>query len=237
VPFKEPQEKQRGCGSGRSLRALRKVGLQAVGVEVSEILVARLRQNGLQAIKGLAPDFPWDDSQPFAITFFEVLEHIPNLMEVIEPLKKRFPKACILASVPSPFRAGLLLYRQRNLSDFPPNHFLRWTPKALEIFFEKVGYSKVTIELPAPIGSELMPGLGQLMTKFIDFHHFAPQESLPSDTRISKFASASEKARATAILWAHKGYQVLMDLLGFPKAWAACRRGASAASMLVIAEP
>src|SRR5712691_2348427 len=151
-----------GCGVGRFLHALQKSRFQGVGLEVSTGVVKLLNLRGLKAIEGLVPDFQWDGPEPFAITFFEVLEHLPNPGSVIDRLKKRFPSTYILASVPSPSRPDLLLYGRRSIADYPPHHFLRWTPTALDVFFQRLGYSKVTVQFPAPIGSEVMPGLGQV---------------------------------------------------------------------------
>jgi hypothetical protein len=68
---------------------------------------------------------------------------------------KRFPGTGIRASVPSPTRANLHLHGEPGLSDRPPNHFVRWTPEALEIFFRGQGFRRATVHLPAPSGSEL----------------------------------------------------------------------------------
>jgi 2-polyprenyl-3-methyl-5-hydroxy-6-metoxy-1,4-benzoquinol methylase len=225
-----------GCGVGRFQRALQNTTLRAVGVEVSETLVALLNRRGLTAIQGEAPDFPWPDTEPFAITFFEVLEHLPNPAEVMERLKHRFPNAAIIASVPSPLRASLLRSGQRGAADFPPHHFLRWTPKALEIFFKKLDYTTVTVELPSPIGSELMPAARQFVPK-------AGKGRGPKSAQNSPFMKTDTqrsllgRCQATAVVWMHRGYQVAMDCVGAPKAWLAARQGASTASMLVIAEP
>ncbi len=229
-----------GCGAGRFLRSCQRTGFQAVGVEVSGALVELLSRSGLRAIRGMAPDFPWDDSDPFAITLFEVLEHIPNPGNVVQDLKARFPKASILASVPSPFRVQLLLHGQRGASDFPPNHFLRWTPKALEIFFHKLGYSNVTVEVPPPVGSELMPGLGQIFSKRIRFRRpaslkYAANSSFTADTETRSLLL--RKLESTGAVWMHRGYQQAINLIGTPIARSEARKGGSAASMLVIAEP
>lgn len=225
-----------GCGAGRFLRVLLNAQFQAVGVEISEALVDLLNRSGLHAIRGHAPDFAWRGPAPLAITFFEVLEHIPVPIQVIEPLRERFPNTCIIASVPSPFRAGLLLYGKRGLSDYPPNHFLRWTPKALEILFKNAGYSGVTVKIPAPVGSELMPGLGQLLSRFVTRKAPTHREGSSSEN-VSGSPSVFSKIAATAFLWMHRGYQVGMNVIGTPKAWHAYKKGTSAASMLVIAEP
>ncbi len=235
-----------GCGSGGFLRALHASGLEGVGVEVSPRLVELLRQSGMRAILGAAPDFPWSGEEPFAITFFEVLEHFPDPSRVIRVIKTRFPHARILASVPSPFRADLFLHGKRGLSDLPPNHFLRWTPRALESFFLRLGCSRVKVLLPAPIGSELMPGITQLLSRAriagrSSFRRAAApvmegNAGSSAGRRVMMRLGMRQRTAATAVIWLQRAYQASMDVAGAPKALLARMRGASAGSMLVVAE-
>ena len=225
-----------GCGVGRFQRALQRTGFQGLGVEVSDALVASLNRSGLTAIKGEAPDFPWDGAEPYAITFFEVLEHLPDPAEVLLRLRVRFPKSAILASVPSPRRASLLRHGQREAFDFPPHHFLRWTPKALEIVFQRLEFAKVVVEQPPPIGSELMLALGQILPRTSKARCSA-SVGMAQIPDLEECRSVLKRTAATALVWTHRGYQVAADVVGAPKAWFAARHGASAASMLVIAEP
>jgi hypothetical protein len=201
-----------------------------VGVEVSPALVELLSRDGMEVFQGAAPDFPWSGEPPLAITFFEVLEHFPEPSRIIGSLAKRFPGTAILASVPSPTRARLLLHGERSPSDFPPNHFVRWTPRALEIFFRDQGFEKVTVTVPPPPGSELLPGLGQLL------RNFSRPLGKPSPSRESTQAGLSRRIGITGLLWMHRAWQLAADVIGALPAWRARRRGASASSMLVVAE-
>ena len=230
-----------GCGTGRFLRALNRHGFQSVGIDISAEIVDLLSKAGLTAVQGKAPDFPWNGEDPFAITFFEVLEHIPMPVEMLNTLRERFPKTAIIASVPSPYRPGLLFKGKRGLSDYPPNHFLRWTPKALEIAFQKAGYREVKVILPKPVGSEMLPGLGQIVFKLrerLRSGRKGEQGATPQQRKQrSNEITLTHRIKTTAALWILYLYQRTADVVGFPKAWLASRRGASAASMLVIAEP
>src|ERR1017187_9890609 len=155
-----------GCGTGRFLRALKNARLSRVGGELSAVTVQLLNRAGLKAVQGASPGFPWESPEPFAITFFEVLEHLPEPREIIEPLKKRFPRAVILASVPSPTGQSA---RNKSPADSPPHHYLLWTPTALERFFGQLGYSKVTVQVPKPPGYEQMATCGMFLSRFKRF--------------------------------------------------------------------
>jgi SAM-dependent methyltransferase len=221
-----------GCGSGGFLWALHKAGLHGVGVEVSPLLVELLQRKNLRSIYGAAPDFPWEGGEPHAITFFEVLEHFPDPSPIIGTLKKRFPHARIIASVPSPFRAALFLHGLRTDSDFPPHHFTRWTPKALELFFHREGYRRVRVYIPSPMGSELFPGVGKIWGAISRRDGITIQGEARNGAR----TGAAKRIAATATLWLQRGYQAAMDIVGAPKAYLSRLRGASAGSMLVVAE-
>jgi len=151
-------------------------------------------------------------------------------------LRERFPATSILASVPSPYRPALLLKGERNLSDYPPNHFLRWTPKALEIAFQRAGYREIKVILPPPVGSEMLPGLGQLLCKLRKKQQSVLTSSATGEKKRSNVHLVT-RLKATSALWALWLYQRMADIAGFPKAWLARRKGASSASMLVIGKP
>jgi hypothetical protein len=122
------------------------------------------------------------------------------------------------------------------MSDYPPNHFVRWTPKALEIAFQRAGYQEIKVILPPPVGSEMLPGLGQLLYKLRKKQQSVLTSSATGEKKHSNLHLVI-RVKATSALWALWLYQRIADIAGFPKAWLAKQKGASAASMLVIAKP
>ncbi len=225
-----------GCGAGRFLRALKKARFDGVGVDVSPRLVDLLNDLGLRAEVGTAPDFTWHGTTPFAITIFEVLEHLPDPLPVLDDLRRRFPDAHVLASVPSPFRASVILRGAHGSADYPPHHFLRWTPKSLKIAFAAVGYGRTDVTLPPPVGDEFVPGLGQLLSK-------VRGRSSPRDPARGGPGHGAQRRSsrgglaATLILIAHFSYRISARAVGAIPASRARKRGATAASMLVRASP
>jgi SAM-dependent methyltransferase len=225
-----------GCGTGRFLRALKNSRIHAAGVELSAVTVQLLNRAGLQAIQGSAPDFPWESPEPFAIAFFEVLEHIPEPRSVIEPLKKRFPKSVIVASVPSPKRWPPA---DGGPADSPPHHYLSWTPAALERFFTGIGFTKVSVQMPEPIGYEQMPSCGAFLSRFNRFQLRRSPESAGGGPppKSPRPLPATPSVAMTCKIWLLAGYHLAINLMGRPSARRAARQGFSASSMLVVAEP
>ena len=225
-----------GCGTGRVLRALKNARLSGVGVELSAVTVQLLNRAGLKAVQGAAPGFPWESPEPFAITFFEVLEHLPEPREIIQPLKKRFPRAVILGSVPSP--TGQCAHN-KSPTDSPPHHYLLWTPTALERIFGQLGYSKVTVHVPKPAGYEQMASCGMLLSKLNRFRPRPSSRTAPAapPTHPSTQTPSGRTLAATLKVWLLYAYHGWINVLGAPKARRAGREGFSASSMLFIAEP
>jgi SAM-dependent methyltransferase len=225
-----------GCGTGRFLRALKNIQLSGVGVELSAVTVQLLNRAGLKSIQGAAPDFPWESPEPFAIAFFEVLEHLAEPRQVIEPLKKRFPRAAIIGSVPCPTGTSA---GNKSPADSPPHHYLLWTPTALERFFGQLGYARITVQVPEPPGYEQMATCGMFLSRFKRFRSRPSSGTAPtvaqSDSSIPH--PGSGPLAATLKIWLLWAYHLWIDVVGAPRARRAARKGFSASSMFFVAEP
>ena len=137
-----------GCGTGRFLGVLSRRSYRGIGIDPAEPVVSALRSLGYDAHVGSVPGLRWDGTIPAVIVLFEVLEHLVDPLAVLHELRTLFPAAHVGASVPSPFRAGLK--RGRGRTDYPPNHFLRWTPFALQRAFERAGYRRSRLRFLLP---------------------------------------------------------------------------------------
>lgn len=151
-----------GCGTGRFLMALQKEGFRPLGMDVAKEPIKILKENGLQVAVGTIADYPSDWPEPDAVTMFEVLEHLSAPVTFLKSIITRFPKTPLLLSVPSPKRYG----REGDIGDYPPNHFTRWTEKALAIAIESAGYKSKVI-FPKVISGEITgTNVGRLIAKF-----------------------------------------------------------------------
>jgi hypothetical protein len=140
----------------------------------------------------------------------------------------------VFASVPSPRRVAVLKGARRPV-DYPPNHFLRWTPSALEELFLGLGYRSVHVELPPPPGSDVMPGASTVLRRIVRRRPVG--DARPATAEAPATASGSSRLAATAAVLGARAYQRAANVAGYPVARRWSARGASASSMLVIASP
>jgi SAM-dependent methyltransferase len=228
-----------GCGTGRFLSVLSRRSYRGIGIDPAEPVVSALRSLGYDAHVGSMPGLRWDGPTPAVVTLFEVLEHLVDPLAVLEELRTRFPAARVGASVPSPFRAGLK--RGRGQTDYPPNHFLRWTPSALQRVFERAGYRVVEIAVPPPAGSELLAGAGALLPLSV-LRRLAHRGGVtsnggPHPGRSGESPGMLRRIVATTALMAHQTWGVFATVAGTPGARLAARQGWSSSSMAVWAVP
>jgi SAM-dependent methyltransferase len=227
-----------GCGTGRFLRAARRAGFEVVGIDPAPTIVGVLQQLGFDVREGALPNLGLEDRAVGGVTLFEVLEHLPDPVPALCELRRRFPLAVVGVSVPSPLRAGL----ERGIrgpSDYPPNHYLRWTPESLRLAFQRAGYAEVEIALPKPLGREFMPGMGSLALRW---RRHRSREDRGAGTDVAPLMARFQTPRvgrltATMILIGHSLAGSLLSGLGWVAARRAACRGRTSSSMALIAVP
>lgn len=86
-----------GCASGYVLLEARRRGWEAAGVEISSTATARARGRGLcvEATFALASDDL--DGRPTAVTFFQVLEHLPDPTDALAEVVRRAAPGAVVA--------------------------------------------------------------------------------------------------------------------------------------------
>ncbi|MEM4620694.1 MAG: class I SAM-dependent methyltransferase, partial [Desulfurococcaceae archaeon] len=100
------------------------------------------------------------------ITFFEVLEHQDRPREFLETIKSMLkPGGYIAGSVPN--RESLIVKMYRRISpqtDFPPNHFLRFSKSTLISLLERTNFCDVKVETTPVKVSGLITYLQRFIT-------------------------------------------------------------------------
>ncbi len=95
-----------GCGTGLLLHGVSQLARRAFGVDLSDGMLARARQRGLEVVQGSATELPFADASFDVAYSFKVLSHVPDL-------EKAFAE---VARVVRPGGVALLeLYNTRSL--------------------------------------------------------------------------------------------------------------------------
>jgi SAM-dependent methyltransferase len=135
-----------GCGTGNFLAAARAMGYEVSGTELDRNAAGFAKEKlGLPRVFGLTIEGfteKYPDEKFDVVTFFEVLEHQAEPAAFLEKVRSCLrPHGYIGLSVPN---------RERWLTgpdvfDYPPNHFLRWSPEALRKFLSARGFETLSV--------------------------------------------------------------------------------------------
>jgi SAM-dependent methyltransferase len=142
-----------GAGRASLARKLAKCGYNVTTVEISGELVKALSEAGLRS--RLSDDLDDVGGGAAVVILTEVLEHLVDPAALLRELHRRYPRAVIMASVPSPRRTAV---RRNRLETWegPPNHLSRFSLVGLQSLFERSGYSAELV-LPHPRPLDLVP--------------------------------------------------------------------------------
>ncbi len=140
-----------GCGTGNFLLAARSAGFEVTGIELDPGAI-RFIQTQLH-IENVFPFSITEFSakhpatQFSVVTFFEVLEHQAEPAPFLQAIKLCLaPRGYVALSVPNRNR----WMTAPDVLDYPPNHFLRWSPAAIKNFLAAQGFELLTLrEQPA----------------------------------------------------------------------------------------
>lgn len=136
-----------GCGIGEFLAEIQKRGAEVWGVDFNKNHT-KIAENKF----GLKNIYTMDFSEFFSkkdlpqfdmITFFGLLEHIDNPLELVQNVKKILkPGGVIVASATSKDN----LVSGRGCLDVPPHHLSQWSPRSISNLFGKIGFNIFHLE-------------------------------------------------------------------------------------------
>lgn len=128
-----------GCANGVFVNAARELGIDAEGVELSEIAVAEARGCGLPVRVGTLADIPSGENYD-CITAFDVLEHVTDpglfLSQLVSLLK---PSGMVVITVPNQRSYSAKLMRARWYFYIPDEHLHYFDPGTLSRLVSRHG--------------------------------------------------------------------------------------------------
>jgi hypothetical protein len=129
-----------GSGLGFFLHTLRREGFRAVGLDVAELAVEMIRQDGFEIWHGTLDSVPADFVRPDAIVSLFVLHHLEDPIGFFRSLRRRWPAAPI----------AIAEYGQvgpNRAAAFPPRTLHRWNSTALALAMRQGGYQAQSIDV------------------------------------------------------------------------------------------
>jgi SAM-dependent methyltransferase len=139
-----------GCGSGNFLKKLRKLGVDAIGLEINKTAADKAVADGLNVSCVPLDLYSNDHVSKFdCVVSFQVLEHIVDpvkfLKHQIQTLKSQ---GLLIISVP--YGLGVISRNHHNLFEIPPHHMIRWSEQSFDFLMNVLPIKKVKV-VYAPI--------------------------------------------------------------------------------------
>jgi 2-polyprenyl-3-methyl-5-hydroxy-6-metoxy-1,4-benzoquinol methylase len=139
-----------GCAAGYFLQIAQHDGWDIAGVELSRDMAAQASQMLDISVATTLDDLP--AGQFDAITLWEVIEHIPDPLAVMQQLCARLrPGGVLMLSTPNTGHWQAVRAPERWRSYRPPSHLLYFTATTLEETLHKAGFERITIHKVAPL--------------------------------------------------------------------------------------
>jgi 2-polyprenyl-3-methyl-5-hydroxy-6-metoxy-1,4-benzoquinol methylase len=131
-----------GCGDGRCLHALSRLGHSCYGIDVNPNAIKKARTLGLANLTCASLNGEYADKFRgfFHLIFsFHTLEHLDNPGQIIDYLSHMCRENGLLyLSVPNPERLSAKLFEET--WDAPPYHLTKWSQKCLRCLWESKGF-------------------------------------------------------------------------------------------------
>ena len=148
-----------GCGYGGTVHAARGMGWEATGVDIDPALVAAGRERfGADLRCGTLPDPRLPGGRFGFIRMRDVIEHLPNPLEVLVELRRLLaPGGVVLIATPNegslPTRVRDLASARRTLvaTVSPPHHLHGFAPGTLRRLLERAGLLPLEITTTTPV--------------------------------------------------------------------------------------
>jgi SAM-dependent methyltransferase len=153
-----------GCAYGFFVKAAKKAGWEAEGLEVSEFAADYGRKKyHLDIYTGTLESYASSKGQTQfgAITMLDVLEHLPDQIETIKTISSLLaPGGIVVAKVPNVTSLRATLARSRWRQFKPPEHLHYFTPRSIALLFRSAGITVRYISKTGGLGLNLKGGSG-----------------------------------------------------------------------------
>jgi SAM-dependent methyltransferase len=138
-----------GCGSGSFLMRMRRQGWNVTGLDMSEAVVHRLRdQLGLQALCGSLPHPGLVRAQFDVITMWQSLEHVHQPLEVLQAANEILAAdGKLIVAVPNIDSLAFRWFGSAWNGLDLPRHLVHFTPETLRLMLRRAGFRAGRVQM------------------------------------------------------------------------------------------
>ena len=190
-----------GCGLGDMVAAMSRLGMQAEGVEPSEVAAQKAREAGLKVFCGMLEDAHYDDETFDSICMFHVLEHTPDPVGLLCECRRILkPGGELIIGVPNYNSLMFRLLDSDWIGLHQPHHLQHFRPASMEHVADRAGFRLSAIETES-----LVEHVEGEFTKWLRLRLFIPARLTMATGAARPFAArlariGNESGRGEAIV-------------------------------------
>lgn len=159
-----------GCGTGRLIQYLAKVGFKVAGCDIAKVAViaARLKNPGIKIMKASATKLPYADNSFDLVCAISVIEHLTAaqtdkfLAQTSRVLKSHGFVFLVTPNFATPLK---ILQGQKWFGYSDPTHITFYSPRSLSAILTQFGFSNIQKNFPIKYTSSLEWEFPPLLSK------------------------------------------------------------------------
>lgn len=131
-----------GCGRGDLLEVFKKQGWKVLGTQLSRTAARAAKETrGVDVVCGELPALELEAESFDVVTFFHVLEHLPEPGKYLQAAHRTLrADGLLVVEVPDCSSLGFRALKARSFTFDYPHHLLFFTPKSLRLLLARCGF-------------------------------------------------------------------------------------------------
>lgn len=154
IDIEKPHLLDIGCSIGATVRAARKFGWDATGVDISKAAVEHCRKDGLDCHKLEGVELPFEDETFDVVTHWHVIEHVEDVIETLTEWKRVLkPGGLMILETPDASYLKAKIMGPRYEKFWPAAHLYTFNRKNLSSILDREGFEVLPTRLTGGINA------------------------------------------------------------------------------------
>ena len=133
-----------GCGNGAYLLLLKKIGWDAVGVDISDNVAKEVKEAKITIHTGELKELRLKTGSFNLITMWHVLEHLPKPLQILQEINRLLTdNGCLLIEIPNSASIVAKIFKSNWFALDLPRHFYHFSPHSLSKMLKRAGFEVV----------------------------------------------------------------------------------------------